>query len=209
MEVRRSPIEDLSLSRKGILEYLSRTSTKPFTEQRYAKLKLFQSSDREIARLIINIKDLDYVSLHTRNIFELYLIILQITSSKSELARWYGQQHKDSTEVRIGFRKLLIKKNLDTTALDEIQKFEDASLDNSPYQSERNFNISNLAKLHGYEDDYGFLYKLSSKLVHPSSLKVNNYDVLTESENYLNVVLQLAVFFAQKVEKLARSTIEI
>ena len=86
-----------------------------------------------------------------------------------------------------------------------MQKFEDNSLSESPYKSERNFNISNLANEHGYGDDYGFLYKLSSKLVHPSALKVNNYDVLTENDNYLNVVLQLAVFFSQKVEKLANT----
>lgn len=205
MEVRLSPIDDLALSRKGILRYIECTSKLPFNELNNALLNLFQSSVREISQLIENITALDYVSLHTRNIFELYLITLQINTSDLELKRWYGQQHKDSTDVRSGFRQLLIKKGLDTSALDEVQKFEDDSLSESPYKSERNFNISYLAKEHGYSDDYGFLYKLSSKLVHPSALKVNNYDVLTENDNYLTVVLQLAVFFSQKVEKLANT----
>ena len=208
MEVRLSPIDDLALSRKGITGYIEYTSKQPFNELNNALLNLFQSSVREISQLIENITALDYVSLHTRNIFELYLITLQINKSDAELKRWYGQQHKDTTDVRSGFRQLLIKKGLDTSALDEVQKFEDDSLEESPYKSERNFNISNLAKVHGYSDDYGFLYKLSSKLVHPSALKVNNYDVLTENDNYLTVVLQLAVFFAQKVEKLANSVME-
>jgi len=200
MEVRLSPIEDLTLSRKGILNYIERESKYPFTESRQVFLNLLQSADIEISKLIKSIGELDYVSLHTRNIFELYLIMLHINTSDEMLKRWCGQQYKDTTDVRNGFRTLLINKGLDISELDNIQEFEDASLNESPYESERHFNIRYLAKTHGYINDYDFLYKLSSKLIHPSAMKVNNYQNLVKDGNYLTVVVQLAVFFAQKVE---------
>jgi len=208
MKINLSPIDDLTLSRKGVLSYIEHVSPQPFEEYKSALLNLFKCSEREIYKLIININELDYVSLHTRNIFEIYIIMLHIQSSEPELKRWYGQQHKDSTDVIQGFRKLVIKKGLDSAQLDELHKFEDDSLKNSQYKPEKNFNISHLAKTHGYGDDYGFIYRLSSKLVHPSAMKVNGYEELTENNHYLTVVVQSAVYFSQKLEKLANEALE-
>ena len=97
-------------------------------------------------------------------------------------------------------KKLCINKNLDISNLNEVQDYLDKSLEESPFKAERHFNISNLAKKNGHEDDYSFLYKLCSKLMHPSSMKVNASEVLTENSNYLNVIIDLGVYFSNKVE---------
>ncbi|MGB0943822.1 MAG: DUF5677 domain-containing protein, partial [Marinomonas sp.] len=90
---------------------------------------------------------------------------------------------------------LLEKKGLDTSELKEIQKFEDKSLEQSPFQSKGGFQIRNLAEKYGHLDDYLFIYKLSSKLIHPSSMKVMFYDTLSEDGNYLSTVLQIGDYF--------------
>jgi len=201
LEIKLSHKDDLELSRKGICQLINQLKIKIHTEQNNALLYILNDIDREIVKLIKSIDQLDYASLHTRNIFELYLILRHVYSDRNALWCWYGQQHKDSTEVRNGFKKLLQKRNLDTSALDEVQAFDDMSLEESHYKSEKYFNIRKLAKDHGYEDDYLFVYKLSSMLVHPSSLKVNGFAELTENNNYLTVILQIAVYFCQKAEK--------
>lgn len=201
MKIKLSHKDDLELSRKGISQLIDQLTTKNYTEQNNALLYILKDIDREIIKLIKSIDQLDYASLHTRNIFELYLILRHVYSDQNALWRWYGQQHKDSTDVRNGFKKLLQKRNLDTSAVDEAQAFDDKSLEESHYKSEKYFNIRKLAKDHGYEDDYSFIYKLSSKLVHPSSMKVNGFSELTENNNYLTVIVQIAVYFCQKAEK--------
>jgi len=195
----------LELSKKNISKVIDDLSSKEYAELNNAVLNILKNLVQEISRLIVTIDELEYASLHTRNIFELYLILTHVYSDNEALSRWYGQLHSDSEQIRDGFRKLLVKKGLDTSALDEVKEFEDNALEISPYSSERNFNISNLARIYGYEDDYSFVYKLSSKLVHPSSMKVNFYDILTENNKYLTVIISTAMFFGQKAEKLALS----
>jgi len=203
LKVQLSPKEDLELSHTNITKVIGTLDNKEFSELNNAVLNILKNIVNEISRLIASINELEYASLHTRNIFELYLILNHIYSDKNELNNWYGQLHKDSEQIRNGFRKLLVKKGLDTSSLDEVKEFEDKALEQSNYSSERNFNISNLSKIYGYEDDYAFVYKLSSKLVHPSSMKVNFYNILIENGKYLSTIVTIGMAFGQKVEKLA------
>lgn len=203
MKIQLTPKEDIELSKSNITKVVGILSEKEFTETNNAVLNILKSTVHELSKLAISIEELDYVSLHTRNLFELYLILNHIYSDNNAMVNWYGQMHKDSEQVRNGFRKLLVKKGVDTTSLDEVALFENHALEISSYKSERNFNIKNLAIKHGYEDDYDFVYKLSSKLVHPSSMKVNLYDILTENDKYLSTLVLIAMHFGQKTEKLA------
>ena len=203
MKVQLSPKEDLELSQKNISTVISGLASKEYSDLNNAVLNILKNISQEISRLIVSIDELEYASLHTRNIFELYLILTHVYSDTEALNRWYGQLHKDSEQIRDGFRKLLVRKGLDTSSLDEVKEFEDNALKISPFSSERNFNIANLAKIYGYEDDYSFVYKLSSKLVHPSSMKVNFYSILTENNKYLSVIVHIGIAFGQKSEKLA------
>ncbi|MCP4704984.1 MAG: hypothetical protein GY865_10265 [candidate division Zixibacteria bacterium] len=203
MKVKLPPRDDLELSRKNISKVIGDLALKQDSEINTAVSNILKSIVTELSKLIISINDLDYSSLHTRNIFELYLILTHISSNEEALNCWYGQIHKDSEQVRNGYRKLLVNKGIDTSSLDEIKEFEDDALRKSPYSSSRNFNISRLAKVHGYEDDYAFVYKLSSKLVHPSSTKVNFYNILVVNDKYLTMIIAIAMCFGRKAEELA------
>ena len=50
----------------------------------------------------------------------------------------------------------------------------------------------------GYLDDYGFIYKLSSKLVHPSSMKIMAYETINEDKRYMSAILKVGVYFSQE-----------
>lgn len=171
---------------------------KDYSTLNSALLCLLNEAQRENDRLLSSLDDLTLVSLSIRNLFEIYLISKHVNSDEKALSNWYGQSHKDSKEVRDGFITLLEMKGLDATELKQIQKFEDESLKESQFQSKGSFQVRNLAEKYGYLHDYQFIYKLSSKLVHPSSMKVITYGTLTKNKNYLSVVLQVGIYFAQE-----------
>lgn len=179
-----------------MIDYLS---NEPNSTQNSALLGLFRDAQREIHRLLCSFDNLTISSLAIRNIFEVYLILKHIYSDPKALYSWYGQSHKDSKEVRDGFIKLMENKGLDTTELKEIQLLEDQALEHSPFQSKGSFQVRNLAEKYGYLDDYLFIYKLSSKLIHPSSMKIMMYDILAENSNYQSVVLQIGAFLSNEL----------
>lgn len=166
---------------------------------------MLEDSLREIQHLSSRSNDLILCSLHLRNIFELNLLLLHIYSDEKALKNWYGQAYKDSKDIQDGFISLLTRKNIDASKLKEIQEFDKRNIDNSPYTSKGGFQIKLLADKFGYSEDYSFVYKLCSKLLHSTSMKVNDFGVLTENNNYLNVVLQTGVYFSRKIEEFALS----
>ncbi len=172
-----------------------------------AQVSLLKEAHRELNRLQASLGDLTFVSLSIRNIYEVYLILMHVGADQKALHSWYGQSHKDSKDIRDGFIRLIEKKNLDATELREIQNFEDRNLASSPFESKGPFNMKDLSEKYGHLDDYLFIYKLSSKLVHPSSMKVMCYDVLSENANYLNVALQVGVHFTHKLNDYVASLV--
>lgn len=186
----------ISTSLENAIRFLSK---KEYSALNSAQVSLFKEAYRELNRLQASLDDLTLVSLSVRNIFEIYLILRHVGADEKALHKWYGQSHKDSKEIRDGFIRLMEKRNLDTAELREMQDFEDRNLAASPFQSEHSFNMKNLSEKYGHLDDYLLVYKLSSKLVHPSSMKVMVYDVLSENTNYLTVVLQMGVHFTHEL----------
>lgn len=203
MQVTLGHKDNLKLSKSGLESVIEKLSGQNYLKRNNALVHLFKASHREIGELEADMMDLTSCSLHSRNIFELYLIMLHVYSDEKALNSWYGQLHKDSKDIKVGFIELLKKRGMDTSEFEELQRFEDKTLDESDFQSKGGFQIRDLAEKYGYLEDYLFVYKLSSKLIHPTSMKVNIYDVLIENDNYLKVVIQIGVFFSQKVEEFA------
>jgi len=194
----------ISKSLENAIGFLSK---KEYSTLNIAQVSLFKEANRELTRLRASLDDLTLVSLSVRNIFEIYLILRHVGADEKALHNWHGQSHKDSKDIRDGFIRLMERKNLDTAELREIQNFEDRNLADSPFQSKGPFNMKDLSEKYGHLHDYLFIYKLSSKLVHPSSMKVMVYDVLSENTNYLNVVLQVGVYFTHELNDYAASVV--
>lgn len=202
VKVKLSPRENLSISQKVIKDFLSRFCVRRDSMHDLAMFKLFEEISRELKRFIEGRTDLSTTSLQVRNIFELYLITKHVFTDEKGLNNWIGQMHKDSIDIQNGFIELFSNHNENTAELEEIRKFVDDTLEASPYQSKGGFNIRDLADKYGYLNDYLAIHKLCSKLVHPTSIKVNTYDALIEDDNYLKILEHVGVFFTQKLEKL-------
>ena len=202
ISVNLKPEQNLKISLKVLSNFLSHLEAASQTELGNALLNLTRESVAEITRLLNYPNDLILTSLCVRNIFELYLLTRHIYSNPKGLKSWYGQMHKDLEEVRNGFKSLLEKKGLSSPELEDVQEFCNKSLDDSPYTSKGNFNMKSLAIDYGYSEDYDFLYKLASKLVHPSSMRVNSFSSLIDDNNYITVLNHSGAFFSRKLEEL-------
>lgn len=84
-----------------------------------------------------------------------------------------------------------------------MQQLKDKALEESKYESKGPFQIKPLADKYGYLNDYLAVYKLCSKLIHPSSLKINLYAEISKDNNYLKIVQKIAVHFSDKLTKFA------
>lgn len=135
MSLNLTPKEQLELASENYSVAVSFFESKDYSTLNSALLGLLKEAQRENCRLLSSLNDLTLASLAVRNLFEIYLIFKHIYSDKKALLSWFGQSHKDSKEVKDGFITLMEKKGLDTTELRKIQKFEDESLEQSPFQS--------------------------------------------------------------------------
>lgn len=196
-------LDKLKISCKNIDEIAHRVSRHEKNMFNQALFPLLKESVREIESLTQKIDHLTSCSLHTRNIFELYLILRHVNEDEKALKNWIGQSHKDSSDINEGFICLCKTNGLDVSELEEVQRFIDKSLEESPFESKGAFQVRNLAEEYGYLDDYMAVYKLCSKLIHPSSMKVNFYEELCENNNYLKIVQQIGVHFSLKLQELA------
>lgn len=164
---------------------------------------LLQACTREINKLLHEKIDLSSLSLCVRTIFELYLILMHISTDEKALNKWFGQSHKDLKELTDGFIALGKKHGLDeyVSKLEDVQEFADGSLASSPFESKGGFDIRNLAEKFGHLEDYKAVHKLCSKLIHPTSMNVNSYDALSNNNVFFNMIFCIGVFYSEKIEE--------
>jgi len=200
-----SNIENLKISISFITDFVDYLKTAPKTELNLALYNLFRESLREMQEFSMDRENITRTSLNVRNIFEIYLITMHISVDDQGRKNWFGQMHKDMLDVRNGFRALLKSNGMEAPELDEIDEFCNVSLDQSPYESSGGFNLKGLSDKYGFSHHYSFIYKLSSKLIHPTSMKVNGYDTIDDDKNYLKVMTYCGIFFSYKMCELAIS----
>lgn len=157
---------------------------------------------REIDLFATNINDLQYCAFHMRNIFELYLILRHLFKDEKNINNWIGQGHKDLTDITKGFISYGKKEGLDTLPLENMQISMDKNLEESSFESAGPFNIRGLAEKYGCVEDYMSIYKLSSKLIHPSSMKVNQSEALYTNDSYLTIVRRVGFRFILELNNL-------
>lgn len=194
--------ENLDITKTVITKTLQLLDTISNSDFNISLIKLLQEIDREIVMLISNKDQLTLTSLHVRNIFELHLIIKHIFLNKKAFNSWMGQIHKDTVDIIDGFNSLLLNKNKkESTRLIAAREQTDEIIQDSQYSSKGPFNIKSLAETYGFIDDYFAIYKLCSKLVHPSSLKVNTYSAFDANKNYHSILIYVAIYFCQQIEQ--------
>ena len=150
---------------------------------------------RECERLMLNKGDLTILALGCRNVIELYLISRHIISDKKYLDNWTFQADKDSTDIMSGLIDLINSRELDDSEAQEILSKHVEKSKCLAVPKKGQFDIKLLAEKYGFLADYKSIHKLCSKLIHPTSGKVNFYSSFHSSKDYHEVLRLAAQYF--------------
>ena len=166
---------------------------------------LLQECTREIRKLLLEDIDLSSLSLCVRNIFELHLIFQHLCADENALKNWRGQFYKDLKDVNDGFITLGNMNGLDTSELENEQEHHNSTLDTEELILCRDFKMRDLAEKYGSLEDYKAVHKLCSKLIHPSSMRVNAISNQTENAVFFDLLFLVGMHFASKIEKFSKN----
>lgn len=137
---------------------------------------LFKALDNEILLWLKNLGNGSILTLASRNIFELYLILIEVNQNEHAMKRFFAQLGSDRDELNSAFMNKCEAVGYELS--DNDKNIVQEELNKTPFANieTHSFRMHHLAKIHGYQEDYDFFYKLSSKLIHPSAYKVFGVD---------------------------------
>jgi hypothetical protein len=134
----------------------------------------------------------------TRNLFELNLIVRHVLASEENVRLWLGQSLSDEPDFIEGL--LSTSRESDATGpkrvLEDRVRALGAMAERHGLNFAKPFRVRDLAEQMGEIDEYTGLYKLFSKYVHPASLVINSPRYYEATDEWANVFLVKAQFYA-------------
>lgn len=185
---------------RAIAEWI--TANKPRDEKSVTVLNLLNSvADFLQVAAQGTTSHISVLALATRNLFELNIRVRHVLQSDDQLKRWQGEVIQDKVDYLNSLLTLETSKD-NQAAKTEISK-ETARLQ----KLQEKYNLptkkspptKNLAVTVGLEKEYDALFKVFSKLVHPTSLLVNDHQTtsLIETIGILQIHAQLYAIDSQ------------
>ena len=126
------------------------------------------------------------IAVSTRSIYEINVRLRSLIADQENLRKWQSEAVTDKFQALDGI--LLLANDSDNTTEKNILKQEIERLNGliTKYglpTIKQPISTGNLAKTVGLENEHNSLFKLYSKLVHPSSYLVNDYNSAASIEN--------------------------
>jgi hypothetical protein len=147
------------------------------------------------------------VALCTRNIYEVNLQVRDVLFSPSGLQRWLGESVTDKIDLFEGI--LSLESASDTsnerkTTQDEIDRLLSLR-DKYSLPSAKPSPAGVIAGQVGLSGEHKALFKLFSKLVHPSSYLVNDFSSAESSENYSALQIHAQLYAWDTFQRICKS----
>ena len=126
------------------------------------------------------------IATSTRSIYEINVRLRSLIADQENLKKWQSEAVTDKVQALEGV--LLLANNSENITEQNIIKQEMARLNGLIIKYglppiKQPISTGNLAKTVGLENEHNALFKLYSKLVHPSSYLVNDYNSAASIEN--------------------------
>lgn len=166
---------------------------------------LYREAVSEAKRLQSGKNEIASISVAVRNIFELLLIINYLASSDEAIKCWIGQLQRDVLDIHKGLISLFQKHGIRSI---ELETSRNNVLNNGSANGvnpSKPFVIRDIAKQFELAEDYDAVHKLCSKIVHPSSIRVNLPGAFDKNDDYKNALIHMGVnYLAQIAESSKR-----
>lgn len=145
------------------------------------------------------------LALATRNLYELNLIARSIIGSKNNLDEWNSEAITDNIQVLEGILSINTASDLADQRLiliEEINRLKKVRKKYSLPEINTPASAGQIAKKLDSSDEHKSVYKLFSKLVHPSSYLVNNYKNSASPETTMILQVQGQIYIHDTISKI-------
>lgn len=190
-----SEIDDIDVSIAALQQICDRRKEPSYDDTSVAIGNLYQCAINEAERIKNNPKDISLIAMSVRNLFEIYMLCLHLRDSEKAVKEWYGQLLGDVLDIHNGLISLFSKHGIDSPELELARAHAIESGIRNEVEPAKPFNIKEIARRFDWEEDYNAMYKLCSKLVHPSSAKVNLPAAFDKNDEYINSLIHVAVHY--------------
>ncbi len=193
-ELRKS-LEKIIKKCKFIIRWCSKNIER--TERSIILLNLLSSvaDYLKVAKESLN-AHISVLALATRSQYELNIRLRSVIEKEEELKKWASEAVTDKVQTLEGILLLASESsNLQERLIlnQEIERLKSLRVKYGLPEIKRSDGAANIAKSVGLEDEHKALFKLYSKLVHPSSYLVNDYGsaASVEAQKTLQIHAQL------------------
>jgi hypothetical protein len=167
------------------------------TNKSMALENLLDSTAKYLNSAALNVDGhISIVALCTRNIYEINLQVRDLILSPSGLQRWMGETVTDKIDLLDGI--LSLESASDTSKerqvlLKEIERLR-LLRDKYSLPSAKPSPAGQIANRVGLSEEHKALFKLFSKLVHPSSFLVNDFGTAASNEHYYILQIHAQIY---------------
>ena len=169
------------------------TKNVPRTEQSLTLFNILSSSAAYIKVAADNLQNhISVLALATRSLYELHLRVRYILASPDNMRAWQAEAAMDKIQVLEGVLELeTVGDTRRERAMlqDEIARIKSLLSQHNLPEIKRLPTTRSIAESVGKSSEHKALFKLFSKLVHPSSYLVNNY--LNAASAEVSIILQI------------------
>jgi hypothetical protein len=168
-------------------------NTQARTDFNLGLFNLIKRTSIEIEKLNQSvIGPIEYQAFHSRNIFELKVIVTFILKSDENFKRWIGEAWQDEIDLLNGFLSLKDTDEHTNPLKERITELKTKATNGSlPLHKPK--RMADMARDVGEQVEYAAFYKLYSKYVHPSSWLVNT----NTNHTYLDIFSVVFISYAQ------------
>lgn len=148
------------------------------------------------------------IAISTRSIYEINIRLRSIIADQESLKKWQSEAVTDKVQALDGI--LLLANYSDNTAEKNILKQEIERLNGlitkySLPTIKQPISTGNLAKTVGLENEHNALFKLYSKLAHPSSYLVNDYNSAASIENRKILQIHTQLYAYDSISRICKA----
>lgn len=165
---------------------------------------LYQEALVEAARLRAGESEIVTVCVAVRNLFEIMLLINHLAASDEAVECWIGQLQRDALDIHDGLISLFHKHGVQSLPLENSRSSVLVNGDEHGVVPSRPFKIRSIAEQLGVSEDYDAMYKLCSKIVHPSSIRVNLPGAFEKNGDYKNALIHVGIHYLAQIAESSR-----
>ena len=198
---------------KRLIQFCSGSENIERTNKNVALANIAKGTHRSLSLLANNVSDnydITLVALCTRNLFELNIRLKSIIKDENSLNTWMSEMVMDENQILDAISTIA---NDNHAA--ELELFKDKKILNNSILDKHNLRsvkspetVKSIAEKVGEMEEYTALFKLFSKLLHPSSYLINSPTIAGCMDNF-NILIVSAQKYAFELFEILKNELNV